>query len=252
MQGIPINDFITKIKSDGLARTNRFAVTFGFPAVLGGGSNPYKASAYDAALLCENIQLPGINLNTIQNRTFGEFRETPYETMYDNITATFYVDREMKIKHLFDSWLLSIQGYDGPNSGTGSRTFRYYNEYTTDMQIYVHDTMNQTYYGVSLYEVYPKTISAITLDNNSKEIMKMSVTLQYKFWRPGQFSQRSQVVPYTADQNPTPIPTGPQPVQQLPMWQDAWNDVNEWLGDPLPGFNAQNTGNWDVGNLLKF
>jgi hypothetical protein len=252
MQGAPINDFITKIKSDGLARTNRFAVTFGFPAVLGGGSNPYKASPYDAALLCENVQLPGINLNTIQNRTFGEFRETPYETMYDNITATFYVDREMKIKHLFDTWILAIQGYNGPSSGTGSRNFRYYNEYITDMQIYVNDTLNQTYYGVNLYEVYPKTISSITLDNNSKEIMKMTVTLQYKFWRPGQFSNRAQPVPYTANQNPTPIPTGPQPVTQLPMWQDAWNDVNEWLGDPLPGFNAQNSQNWDLPSLPRF
>jgi hypothetical protein len=252
MQGAPINDFITKIKSEGLARTNRFAITMGLPNVLDYGRNPFNTSPYDVALLCENVQIPGVNLNTIQNRTFGEFRETPYETMYDALTATFYVDREMKIKTLFDKWILGIQGYNGPSGGTGSRTFRYYNEYVTDMQIYVNDTMNQTYYGVALYEVYPKTIGAITLDNNSKEIMKMTVTLQYKFWRPIGITNRRDPVPVDLTRSPAPIPTGPQPVQQLPMWQDAWNDVNEWLGDPLPGFNAQNTQNWDLPSLPRF
>ncbi len=231
---LSISSFIQKIKSDGLARTNRFAVEFGFPAVLGNGANPYKADPYTAALLCENIQLPGINLNTIQNRTYGELRETPYETMYDNITATFYVDREMKIKHLFDSWLLSIQGYD-----TGSRSFKYYNDYTTDMKIFVKDTANNTYYGVTMYEVYPKTIAAVSLDNNSKEIMKVQITFQYKYWTPSTFTQRTE-------ENSIGDPSSPTP------WREEWNDVNEWLGNPLPGFNTQNIKNWDVGKLLKF
>jgi hypothetical protein len=259
MQGLPISEFISKIKSDGLARTNRFAVMMPLPSVLGGGANPYMANSMEVSLLCENIVLPGINLNSIQNRTYGELRETPYETMYDAITATFYVDRKMKVKHLFDSWILAVQGYGGPRNGTGTRNFRYYDEYTVpQMQIYVNDTLNQTYYGVSLYEVYPKTVSSITLDNNSKEIMKLTVTFQYKFWRPGLFSQSRTPVHVDLTQDRAPLPTnlGPQPVEQrgaMGQWQDAWNDVQEWIGNPsIPDFNINGADVGTLRNMISF
>ena len=257
MQGAKLNEFVANLKENGLARNNRFAVRFGLPAILGGGSNPYNGASQVrlATLLCENIQLPGINLNTIQNRIYGEFRETPYETMYDNITATFYVDREMKVKNLWDKWILGIQGYNNPADGTGTRDFAYYKDYIApQFEIYVNDTLNQTYYGVSLYEVYPKTISAITLDNNSKEIMKLTVTLQYKFWRPGQFSQSRSIVPVDRSAC-APLPTealGPQPVEQVGMWQDAWNDVTGWLGNPtIPEFDL-NGRNFDLQRYNPF
>lgn len=184
--GSKLNEFITELKRGGLARTNRFAVNFTMPSILGGGASPFM-DLRQAQLLVENVQLPSVNLNTIQNRTYGEYRETPYETVYDNINISFYVDREMKVKTLFEAWVLGIQGYDttNPGNGSGSRNFRYYNEYTTDMNIWVQDTTDQSLYAVALYECYPKTIGSITLDNNSKDIMKMNVTMQYKFWRPG-------------------------------------------------------------------
>ena len=178
-----LSEFITQIKSKGLARSNRFSVMMALPPVLNGGANP----AYDLRnilLLAENVQLPGVNLNTIQNRTFGEYRETPYELVYDNINLNFYVDREMQVKKLFDKWILGINGYGGVMSGTGTRLFKYYNDYITNLQIYVYDTQEKSYYGVNLYEAYPKTVGAVTLDNNSKEVMKLAVTMQYKYWRP--------------------------------------------------------------------
>ena len=247
-----LNEFIQTVKSEGLARTNRFAFNFSLPQMLLSGTNPYMENSRLSSMLVENVQLPGVNLNTIQNRTFGEFRETPYETMYDNINVTFYVDRQMKIKHLFDAWILGVQGYDtsNPGNGTGTRQFRYYKEYITDVTIWVYDTLGQSYYAVNLYECYPKTLSAITLDNNAKDIMKLNVTFQYKYWRPGKISNRSSIVPYDATREANPLPTGPQPVEQVSMWEDAWNDVNEWLGTdyeyPLSNFDM------DIGSMLRF
>jgi hypothetical protein len=172
-----IKDFISEIKKGALARSNRYAIMFTPPtnaqkAYIGGVEpNTLKKTI----LFCDQIQLPGLNLSTVQNRTFGEFRETPYEKLFDNITMSFYVDNDMKVKSLFDNWMGAIQD-------PVTRTFRYYDQYTTDMTIEVQDINDKSRYQVKLFECYPKTIGAIQMDYAAKEVMKLSVTMQYKYW----------------------------------------------------------------------
>jgi hypothetical protein len=126
-------------------------------------------------LFCDQIQLPGVNYSTTQIRTFGEFRETPYEKLYDNLTMSFYVDNDMKVKGLFDDWIGSIQD-------PITRTFSYYDQYISEMKIEVQDLQNKTRYEMTLYECYPKNIGSIQLDYANKDFMKMQVTMQYKYW----------------------------------------------------------------------
>jgi hypothetical protein len=125
-------------------------------------------------LFCSDTQLPGINVSTTQVRSFGEFREAPYEKLYDNITMTYYVDQAMEVKTLFDSWTLLIQGKN--------RKFEYYDNYVTDIQIYVEDARDDSRYAVCLYECYPKSISPISIGYENKDVMKMQVSMNYKWW----------------------------------------------------------------------
>lgn len=164
-----IERFIAEVKTNSLARTNRFAVLFNPPS----GVSP---SDLDSILLfCDTVQIPGVNYSTVQNRTFGEFREVPYEKLFEAINMTFYVDVNMRVKTLFDNWVNVIQHPQ-------TRAFNYYSEYISDMVIEVQDTLNNTRYEIELRECYPKTISAIQLDNAGKDLMKLNVTMQYKYW----------------------------------------------------------------------
>jgi hypothetical protein len=165
----PIQEFISQVKSGGMARTNRYAVLFTPPS----GVSP--ASLQKIMLFCDQVQLPGANFSTVQNRTFGEFREVPYERIYDNITMSFYVDTEMKVKELFDNWQNVI-------ANPQTRTYNYYNNYITNMVIEVQDLNDNTRYAVTLWECYPKTVGSIQLDYNSKDVMKISIGMQYKYW----------------------------------------------------------------------
>jgi len=165
----PINQFISHIKSGGLARTNRYAVMFTPPA----GINP--GNLQKILLFCDQIQLPGTNYSTTQNRMFGEFREVPYEKIYDNITMSFYVDVDLKVKSLFDDWSNLI-------SNPVTKTYNYYNTYISDMRIEVQDINDKTRYEVTLFECYPKTISSIQMDYAAKDVMKISIGMQYKNW----------------------------------------------------------------------
>ena len=165
----PIQEFISQVKSGGMARTNRYAVLFTPPA----GVSP--VGLQKILLFCDQVQLPGANYSTVQNRTFGEFREVPYERIYDNITMSFYVDTELKVKELFDNWQNVI-------ADPLTRTYNYYNNYITNMVIEVQDLNDNTRYAVTLWECYPKTVSSIQLDYNSKEVMRISIGMQYKYW----------------------------------------------------------------------
>lgn len=167
----PIQEFVAQVKSGGLARTNRYTVFFEPPI-----TSTSNADKRKTLLFCDQVQLPGVNYSTVQNRTFGEFRETPYEKIYDNITMSFYVDNDMKVKRLFDDWI-------GMISDPQTRVFNYYKNYTTDMKIEVQDLNDKTRYEMTLYECYPKSISSIQLDYNSKDVMKVQVGMQYKYWK---------------------------------------------------------------------
>jgi hypothetical protein len=85
----------------------------------------------------------------------------------------------MNVKRLFDAWVSLIQD-------TETRDFNYPDQYYTKIEIIVQDSMDSPKYSVSLYDVYPKTIAPIQLDYSSKDIMKMQVTLVYKFFEVNQ------------------------------------------------------------------
>lgn len=164
-----IKDFVAQVKSKGLARTNRFAVVFTPP------SKVSASSLKNVLLFCSNATLPGTNYSTVQNRTYGEFREVPYEKLYDTCNLEFYVDTELQVKKLFDDWINAIQD-------PTSRNFSYYNDYVSNMLIEVQDLNDKTRYQMVLRECYPKSISSIQLDQGSRDVMKIQVQMMYKYY----------------------------------------------------------------------
>lgn len=175
-----LEEFISKVKKDGMARTNRYSVILGSPisvkqAQTSSGYIPAGTDMQGLLLYCDQVQLPGVNYATIQNRTFGELREVPYDRMFETINMSFYVDNNMSVKAFFDQWMSSIQN-------PSSRTFNYYENYITDMIIQVEDLKDEKRYEVKLFECYPKSVGSIQMDYASKEVMKVQVTMQYKYW----------------------------------------------------------------------
>ena len=61
-----------------------------------------------------------------------------------------------------------------------NRLAGYYDQYATTMTIHIHDMQDNKAYACQLQDVYPKSIQAITLDNNSKDVIKLAVTFTYK------------------------------------------------------------------------
>jgi len=170
-----LQNFITAVKTGGLARPSKFQVIIPRPSVI--NDLRYKSSNDWAKmqLFCDQATLPGVNYSTTQARTYGEFREMPYERTFDPLTLSFYCDSDMWIKGFFDEWMANIQN-------TKSRTFQYYEKYTVDMEIQTLTSAGELSYGVKIYECYPKSMTAINLDYSAKDVMKLGVTMQYRYW----------------------------------------------------------------------
>lgn len=176
----PLNDFISTIKSSHLARQNRFTVTI--------CNSPGSSSTLSMVeLFCEQAVLPSISFSSQPVRTYGDQREVVYERNFESVTLTFLVDRQFYVKDYFDQWTSQIVD-------PATRQIGFYNEYVRDLEIRVQDTKDSDTYYVKLCEAYPKTISSITLDYNSKDIMKMQVTFNYKYHTNRQISSSASSV----------------------------------------------------------
>lgn len=168
-----LSQFISNVK-DGMAKNTHYSVFITRPNVV--PSTLYGNSELNRLMLfCESTQLPGLSVATAPIRTYGEIREMPYEKLFDSISLSFYVDKEMKVKYFFDEWISNIQN-------PTSRTFSYYDDYTTDIEIIVYDAAQNTRYRVVLYEAYPKTVAPVEMTYNGKDIMRTNVTLNYRYW----------------------------------------------------------------------
>lgn len=165
----PIQKFVAQVKANGMARTNRYAVNIAPPQKLVSGN------LENILLFCDQIQLPGANYSTVENRIYGEFRQVPYEKLYDSCSLTFYVDNDMKVKEFFDNWMNLI-------ANPVQRNYNYYKDYIGDVDIQVQDINDKKKYQLHMYECYPKNISSIQMDYASKDVMKLTVEMQYKYW----------------------------------------------------------------------
>lgn len=172
-----IADFIAEVNtSSGMARANRYAIDMGLPRTLAQFGTYSQADRQRMHLFCEAVTLPGININTTQIRTYGEVREMPYELNYDPVQFSFYVSGDMIVKGIFDQWIKSIQQGN-------TRNFNYYKDYISPkMEIWVDNMTDDTVYKVDLYEAYPKTVSAVQLGYDQKDVMKITVSMMYKYW----------------------------------------------------------------------
>lgn len=168
-----LNEFISKVKNTGLAKTNRYRVTIATPSLMTGFMNSGRL----ITLFCESTSLPGLIIRTTEQRIMGEMREFPYIKQYDNITLSFYIDNNFEVKGFFDNWLNSV-------SNTQNKITSYYKDYiapTVLIEVLPMDSEVSTY-SITLHEAYPKGISAIQLSADSRDIAKIGVSLNYKYY----------------------------------------------------------------------
>ena len=174
------SDFVSFVKTDGLSRQNRFYITISpfkntgpSAALFGVGSGDAKRNLH---MLCKSVNLPGVNVATSQVRYTGEVIEVPYDRTFGALTMTFYVDRQMIVRKFFEDWINSIQN-------TKTRSMGYYDEYVSKTVIItVVDKQDNTTFDFILYDVHPKSIGNLSLDQGNNDVMTLDVEFDYHYY----------------------------------------------------------------------
>jgi hypothetical protein len=110
-----IHEFISRVRTTGIARTNRYEVTI-LP-LTGSGD-----TARLVTIMCNQANLPGMLFESTPHRVYGESREMPYERMFEPVNLSFYMDARFDVKEIFENWMNSIMS-------PYSREMRYYKTY---------------------------------------------------------------------------------------------------------------------------
>lgn len=173
MSAKKLAEFISQVKNGSIAKPSHYLVELNKPLCLE-GQEPFKSNLEKIALFCDKTEIPGVNLDSVANRSYGETREVVYDKKYDQLQMSFYVDNNFIVKQFFDSWIDCI--FDPKTRHLG-----YYRSYITQFRILVQDSEDKDRYVVTLHEVYPKTIAPIQLSYDSKDIIRLNVTFTYKY-----------------------------------------------------------------------
>lgn len=186
-----LNDFISQVKNEGLAKLTHFNVLFSIPKSI---TNLKTTSNFNPSnsinkmlMLCDKIDLPGLALTTNEVQVYGEHRSMPYQRIFDKVNIGFYVDTDMEVKKFFDVWMDSI-------INPITKNMSYYKNYITDITVFVHDIENNNRYKVILHECYPSSIGQISMDYAATGVMKLDIGMNYKYYSVENFADKQQDV----------------------------------------------------------
>ncbi len=176
-----INSFIQRI-GEGV-KPNMFYVQIPFP---GGQEDD------DVNLLCKSTALPASNLGVIEVPFRGRTVKIVGDRTFDTWSATFFNDKEMKIRGKFETWLASMNAHEANNAPLFQPTEAdpgYMKKMVVQQLRKDTKTTDPNGAGATilreydLHYAFPTSISQIDLAYDSNDqIEEFTVEFQYSYW----------------------------------------------------------------------
>ena len=164
-----LNNFKSTLsKNLGLARANRFKVTF--------SSIPgWDGDITDLSVMCDSVSMPTRQILTTDYSLHRHVIKVPTGYTESDINITFNVTQNYLAKKALDSWLSKV--VDVP-----SYRVNYNDVYRRDITIQQLDTSDAVIYTASVKDAFPYELSALEFSNSSQEIVKVQATFAYGFF----------------------------------------------------------------------
>ena len=169
-----LNNFLSEYHDkNGYALPSRYEVLVYPPPM-----HPNPSAARNVSIRVEAIDMPGRALNTsLDTNMYGIAPQiVDGITFGGTINLTIQTSADLEERLFFESWQELAWNKLTWNVG-------YYEDYIGSIDIYILDINNNRRYGVNVFECFPKEVVPAPLSyNQATEIIKTSVTMQYKYW----------------------------------------------------------------------
>ena len=161
-------------------KPNMFLINIQFPAEISGGKDINLTN-----LLCKSAALPGSNLGVIEVPFRGRTVKIAGDRTFDTWTATFFNDKDFKLRTYFEEWANSINTHEGntaplfiPNNSDGYMAELQVDQLEKDAS--EEGTILRRY---SLKHCFPTNVSQIDLAYDSNDqIEEFTVEWQYSYF----------------------------------------------------------------------
>lgn len=179
-----IRDFRGSINKEGVLLQNKFLMTVTPPKKLN------LSSTKNITLRCDSVNLPGKALLTedlVYRHGYGLPERIPYGSQFQDVTATYMLDREAAQLKFFNDWSELIHGTDSSRgllnknqSGGSAYEVEYKSNYATTVSIYVYNDKSKNAIECTLYEAFPQMIQDKQLSWGEAEVLKVGIGFYYR------------------------------------------------------------------------
>jgi len=171
-----VSSFLQVVKQG--VRPNMFQVDISFPGSV-------DADQTLVSYMCKSAVLPASNIGVIEVPFRGRTVKIAGDRTFDNWSATFINDKEMKSRSYFEQWLNQINTHKANTSNIQDPT-----EYGRSVVIKQLEKDNSPagdeLRSYKLWYAFPISTSAIDLAYDSNDqIEEFSVEFQYSYWTVG-------------------------------------------------------------------
>lgn len=263
-----LSEFLSHIKRNNIARSNRFRINFVMPQALitnlsqtpasdiqtwvdNGINSPQKNSNLDGvqriiSLTCLITDIPGYQEQTTSITNGNLPRKIVSGKTQDNLYTTFLVSGNYMEKKLFDAWHRIIMN-------EGNTSLNYYDDYISHISVDCLSVNDEVMYSYELTECYPTSVSQVKLDRTGQN-QQMVIDVQWAFHKLMQTSDRditktaSKVNPLNAI---TSALTGKSRLLAIPGLDSFTGTVQNAVQN-IRGFRDQLTGIMDTAKDIQY
>ena len=173
-----IQNFNSNLNQYGVSKQSHFEVFF---PLHNGDQRAANGQQLNLGFRCETAMLPGQSIATVENRTYGPQRKMAYGNIYTDMSFSLLCSTNLREKVFFDDWVNYIVGV---NSSTNNHTYdvKYFIDYARPVNIKQFDPNGKVIYSVNLIQAYPLAVSPLSLNHDSSDVHKLSVTMTYHRW----------------------------------------------------------------------
>ena len=177
-----VSSFLTQVKQG--VRHNMFQVDITFPGTV-------EADQTLVSYMCKSAALPASNIGVIEVPFRGRTVKIAGDRTFDNWSATFINDKEMKSRAYFEQWLNQINTHKA-NTGEIQDPTAYGRSVVIRQLEKDNSPAGSELRSYKLWYAFPISTSAIDLAYDSNDqIEEFSVEFQYSYWTVGDDSDTS-------------------------------------------------------------
>ena len=177
-----VTDLTGTLSRSGVAKASHYSVRISLPAEAAARSND---GVEDLTIRAESVSIPGRTIQAITYRDYGAPREIGYAPLYQPVNVTFILSEDLRERAIFTNWQDTIVGdHRTANYADGDRfNARYYSSYTSStVEIIKFNEKGDQLLKTKLIEAYPRTINELSMSYGSDEVMRLSVSFQYRYF----------------------------------------------------------------------